>query len=208
MGVVIESSMSVRAAKVSGHHKADIEIAVTSVSGCKKSVRVSLKLVTTSTGFNQIDKREVDKYVEMWGITSDVERLLKLFTGRIKPTANGLKDPRRMSFNEMERTEKEQVVRFFSTRKRSIISDLLKGSDEYSADYFMVVWKKPGEELKWVIKDIESVVDFYGAGEVEISKRGSLNIGRVGMQRKGGDGGRPSAQMLQFKIDPLALFRQ
>ncbi|OAV02307.1 hypothetical protein AO381_1598 [Moraxella catarrhalis] len=46
----------------------------------------------------------------------------------------------------------------------------------------------------------------YGDGDVVISPRGSLKIGRVTMQRKGGDNGRPTANMLQFKIDPAELF--
>ena len=42
-------------------------------------------------------------------------------------------------------------------------------------------------------------------GDVRISPRGSLNIGKITMQRKGGDGGRPSANQLQFKINPIDL---
>ncbi|MBQ2421719.1 MAG: hypothetical protein II285_01925, partial [Flavobacteriales bacterium] len=34
----------------------------------------------------------------------------------------------------------------------------------------------------------------------------SLCIGRVTMQRKGGDGGRISATCLQFKEDPMDIF--
>lgn len=33
-----------------------------------------------------------------------------------------------------------------------------------------------------------------------------LNLGRVGIQGKGGDNGRETANMLQFKIDPTELF--
>ena len=39
-----------------------------------------------------------------------------------------------------------------------------------------------------------------------ITSRGGLRIGRVTAQRKGGDGGRPSANKLQFKIDPTKVF--
>lgn len=49
-------------------------------------------------------------------------------------------------------------------------------------------------------------INFFGNGEVIITPRGNLNIGRIGMQRKGGDGGRETAKMLQFKIDPSELF--
>ena len=34
----------------------------------------------------------------------------------------------------------------------------------------------------------------------------SLKIGKIGMQRKGGDGGRDTAKMLQFKVNPVELF--
>ena len=42
--------------------------------------------------------------------------------------------------------------------------------------------------------------------DVKFTERGSLNIGKVTMQRKGGDAGRDTAKMLQFKIDPVNLF--
>jgi len=49
-------------------------------------------------------------------------------------------------------------------------------------------------------------MNVFGNGDVAISPRGSLNIGKIGMQRKGGDGGRDTAKMLQFKINPVELF--
>jgi R.HinP1I restriction endonuclease len=46
----------------------------------------------------------------------------------------------------------------------------------------------------------------YSKGDVKISPRGSLCIGRLTAQREGGDAGRDSANMLQFKFNPLELF--
>lgn len=208
MNYKINEIESVTAVKVPGHHKADVQVQVS--IKLKQAIgleNISLKLVTTSTGFNQIDKREIDKYVEMWGIPSDIEEALRLFTGKTKPTIKGLKDPTRMLLTEMPEKIQNKIVEFFSKNKILIISDLLKGNDEFSADWFMVVWKIPNENPKWIIKDINFVLNFYGDGEVRITKQGSLAIGKIGMQRKGGDGGRPSSQMLQFKINPLALFQ-
>ncbi|MCB0512553.1 MAG: hypothetical protein H6552_05360 [Chitinophagales bacterium] len=37
-------------------------------------------------------------------------------------------------------------------------------------------------------------------------KQGNFKIGRITMQRKGGDNGRETAKMLQFKINPAELF--
>jgi hypothetical protein len=208
MDYKIDEIESVTAVKVPGHHKSDVQVQVT--IKLKKAIgleNISLKLVTTSTGFNQIDKREIDKYVEMWDIPSDITEGLKLFTGKTKPTLRGLKDPRRILLTEMSEKRQQKIVDFFTKNKILIVSDLLKGNDEFSADWFMVVWKIHNENPKWIIKDINFVLNFYGDGDIRITRQGSLAIGKIGMQRKGGDGGRPSSQMLQFKINPLDLFQ-
>jgi len=203
----IEKIESVKAVKVPGHHKADIQVKITITFKEALGIEnISLKLVTTSTGFNQIDKREIEKYVELWDIPEDIEQALKLFTGKRKPNVSNLKDPRRMLLTEMSKDVQKGIVNFFTKNKILIVSDLLKGNDEFTADWFMVVWRQKNENPRWVIRDINYVLNFYGNGPVEISSRGSLRIGRIGMQRKGGDSGRPSSQMLQFKINPLELF--
>ncbi|EAH5200864.1 hypothetical protein D8J80_09915, partial [Campylobacter upsaliensis] len=69
--------------------------------------------------------------------------------------------------------------------------------------WFLVILRLESK-IEWVLKPINEVINFYG-GEVRFSPQGSLKIGKVTMQRKGGDGGRESAKMLQFKIDPCEL---
>ena len=69
----------------------------------------------------------------------------------------------------------------------------------------MLVSVKNGTHTKWTLKNIEFVLSKYNEGDVVISPRGSLNIGRVSVQRKGGDGGRETSKMLQFKFNPLDL---
>jgi len=44
----------------------------------------------------------------------------------------------------------------------------------------------------------------FGGGEVSISTRGSLHIGKITMQRKGGT---PDPTKIQFKIKPCRLFK-
>ncbi|MEO0183799.1 MAG: hypothetical protein ABIL40_10035, partial [candidate division WOR-3 bacterium] len=51
--------------------------------------------------------------------------------------------------------------------------------------------------------DINTAMNFFGSGEVELSPKGSLYIGRITMQRKGGT---PDPTKLQFKIKPCELF--
>ena len=69
-----------------------------------------------------------------------------------------------------------------------------------------MVAKKKTNKQKWILKPISFVLNFFGNGEIRVTDRGSLKIGRITMQRKGGDGGRRTAQMLQFKLNPMELF--
>jgi len=83
---------------------------------------------------------------------------------------------------------------------------VLKGRDKFAADWMLVILKKDSKSYEWTLKDINTVMNFFGQGDVRITKQGSLKIGEIGMQRKGGDGGRESSKMLQFKINPCLLF--
>lgn len=49
-------------------------------------------------------------------------------------------------------------------------------------------------------------LNYFGNGKVEMTERGNFKIGKITMQRKGGDGGRNTANMLQFKLNPAELF--
>lgn len=46
-------------------------------------------------------------------------------------------------------------------------------------------------------------MNFFGSGDVKMSPRASLRIGRITMQRKGGT---PDPTKIQFKIKPCELF--
>lgn len=165
-----------------------------------------MKLVSNPSGFNQVDKRWVDRYVEMWNIPKVVSRALKLFIGEIKPEGINLRDPRRMFFDEMDIETQKLVVDFFNKNKILIVSDILKGNDEFPVNWMMVVLKEKNKQVKWCLKHINYVLNFFGSGEVKITEKGNLRIGRITMQRKGGDAGRDTSKMLQFKINPAELF--
>ncbi len=210
MGYKIDDIEFVKAKKVVGQYKADIQVRITIVIKLKSQEdlqNLQIKLVSNPQGFNQIDKRWVDKYVELWNIPKDVTRILKLFTGEISPTRSDLKDPRRMLLSEMSESDQNKLIKFFNENKILIISDLIKGRGEFSADWTLVILKLKAES-KWVLKSINHVMNIFGAGDVRITSQGSLKIGKIGMQRKGGDGGRDTAKMLQFKINPIELFEK
>ena len=207
MGYDLKKIEKVKAIIITGSHKTDVQVQITIY--LKEAIAVenlSIKLVSNPQGFNQVDKRWIDKYVEMWNIPQDVTNALKLFTGEITPTKKNLRDPRRMFLDEMDAQTQKLIVDFFNGNKILIVSDTLKGSDQFPADWMMVVLKKKNENPEWVLKHINHVLNTFGSGDVRITDRGSLRIGKITMQRKGGDAGRETSKMLQFKVNPRELF--
>lgn len=165
---------------------------------------ISIKLVSSRTGFNQIDKRWLSHYAKMWRMPAEVVSALKLFVGEVKPS-KASRNPERMFLNELSVEQRRAVTDFFAANKTEIVADLFSGDGEFAAGWMMVALKASAKP-RWVLRRIDHVIKFFGEGPVEITRAGNLKIGRITMQRKGGDGGRESAKMLQFKIDPSLLF--
>jgi hypothetical protein len=191
------------AAKPTGSVKADVEVTIKTTSG-EQVERISIKLVSSSTGFNQIDKRWLATYAKMWKMPADVVEALQLFVGETPPRP-GSRDERRMYLNELPEETQKAVLDFFSKNKNEIVSDLLGGDGEHAAGWFMVTFKAT-EKPKWLIRCTKDAVKFFGEGDVVMTKAGNIKLGRIGVQRKGGDNGRDTAKMLQFKINPVQLF--
>jgi len=205
MGYPIKEIEKVEAMKLHGY-KTDVQVQITIY--LKKAIaaeNLSIKLVSNSQGFNQIDKRRIDKYVEMWELPADITNILKIFTGEISPTASGLKDQRRMFLNEMSESDQNKIVSYFSKNKILVVSDILKGRGKFSAGWMLVALIVDNES-RWVLKSINHAMNIFADGPVRITSQGSLKIGQITIQRKGGDNGRESANMLQFKINPVMLF--
>ena len=184
--------------------KADIEVTVRTTSG-ETVDRISIKLVSSPNGFNQIDKRWLAIYAGMWNIPPDVVAALSLYVGETPPHAQS-RDRRRMYLDEFDEKTQASVVEFFTTHKDEIVSDLLAGDGEHAADWVMVTFKAT-DDPKWVIRSSSDSIRYFGSGDVRITKKGNLKIGHITMQRKGGDNGRSTANMLQFKINPVELFK-
>jgi hypothetical protein len=191
--------------------KADIQVRVEIVIDNILHVEnISLKKSNKSAGFNQVDKRPVLTYKQTWKFNENTSKWLRLFTGDILPEEilskkelKNIKDKRRLFLSEMPVNELKNIIQFFENNKTLIISDILRGRGGLSAEWFLVTRKNNDDSVDWILKDINTVCNFYSQGEVKMSPRGSLKIGRVTMQRKGGT---PDPTSLQFKINPLALF--
>jgi len=195
----------VEAIKVSGF-KTDVQVQVT--IRLKKAIDVEnlqVKLVSNIKGFNQIDKRWVDKYKGMWNIPESVSSILKRYTGETMPSINNPKDKRRMFADEFSELEQKAVLEWLKKNQSFIVSDILKGQGKFAAEW-MLVAQKIEKNARWILKPMNFCMNYFGNGEIEITNRGNFKIGRITMQRKGGDGGRETATMLQFKINPAELF--
>lgn len=197
----------VKAIKLSGY-KTDVQIQVTiKMSDAIDAQNLQVKLVSNPKGFNQIDKRWVDKYVEMWNIPNEIVSILKRYTGEMEPTISNPKDKRRMFANEFSQTEQKQILQWLNENKSLIVSDILKGRGQFAAEW-MLVAQKLKEHSRWILKPMNYCLNYFGNAAVEITPRGNFKIAKITMQRKGGDGGRITANMLQFKINPAELFNE
>ena len=208
MNYNIDDIEYVKASKIMGSYKTDVQVRIQITIKLKSQSDIQnlqVKLVSNPQGFNQIDKRWVDKYVEMWEIPADITKILKIFTGEIVPTKLGLKDKRRMFLSEMSEGDQKKIIDYFTKNKILVVSDILKGRGKFSAGWMLVALVANGES-SWILKSINHVMNVFADGPVRITNQGSLKIGKITMQRKGGDAGRDSAKMLQFKINPVELF--
>jgi hypothetical protein len=147
----------------------------------------------------------------MWGFDNEIALWLKLFTGETPPKSQKKligkikpKDKRRLFLTEMPEAIQKKIIQFFKENKILLISDIIKGRGGLSADWMLVTrLNKENKTTTWTLKDTNGVMNFFGKGKVCVSPRGSLYIGRITMQRKGGT---PDPTKLQFKIKPCQLF--
>jgi hypothetical protein len=193
--------------------KADVQIRIMIRIGSILSVEnISLKKANSNANYNQVDKRWIDTYKEMWGFDEEIVLGLKLFTGELNhksyPNLIGkrkLRDKRRIFLNEVPENIRNKIINFFEDNKIAVVSDILMGRGGLSADWMLVTrYNKQDQTTTWILKDINTAMNFFGKGTVRISPRGSLYIGKITMQRKGGT---PDPTKLQFKIKPCDLFK-
>jgi len=190
--------------------KTDVRIIITT-GGIARIENLSLKKANSDADFNQIDKRWVDSYRKMWGFDDKIALVLKLFTGEIDPATHPeitggreLRDKRRLFLDELPEHLRNRIITFFTENKTLVVSDILKGRGGLSADWMLATcFNKADNTTTWTLKDINTAMNFFGSGEIKISPKGSLYIGKITMMRKGGT---PDPTKLQFKIKPCELF--
>lgn len=209
MNYNLDEIESVKATKVKGSYKADVQLAINieiTLTTLTDIQNLQVKLVSNPKGFNQIDKRWLKSYRELWDIPENIYELLQYFTGEKSPKIDNLRDDRRMFADELSQDEQQLLLNFFNDNKTLIVNDILKGRGKLSAEWMLVILKlKDRDDIKWALEPINKVLNHFGNGAVSITPRGSFKIGNITIQRKGGDNGRETANMLQFKINPAEL---
>ncbi len=205
MGYLLDEIESVNAEKVHGC-KTDVQVQVTiKLKNLIDAQNLQVKLVSNKSGFNQIDKRWVDRYAELWQMPDNIKSIFKRYTGEDKPTIDNPKDYRRMYAHEFDNEEQQHILKWLEEHKSLIVSDILKGRGQFAAEWMLVI-QKVGKSYNWTLKPMNFCLNYFGNAKVEITARGNFKLGKITMQRKGGDGGRSTANMLQFKINPIVLF--
>lgn len=187
--------------------KADIQVTIV-IGHTIYRENISLKKANKTANFNQIDKRSVDTYQNMWHFDNEIAQTLKKFTGEIQPNPNEvekhqLRDERRWYLNELPENQSHNLLTFFEKNKILVFNDILKGRGALAADWFLVTKLNRDQSTTWILKSINDVVHFFAEGDIYVSKKGGLILGKLTAQRKGGT---PDPKSLQFKIKPLDLF--
>ncbi|MDO6830142.1 hypothetical protein, partial [Mesomycoplasma ovipneumoniae] len=77
----------------------------------------------------------------MWNIPLNVYKILRYFTGELKPYKDNVRDNRRMFMDELTDEERNLVLDWLNNNKLLIISDILKGRGEFSAEWVLVAQK-------------------------------------------------------------------
>ncbi len=197
--------------------KTDVQVQIRLIICIGNAIKIenlSLKKANSDADYNQVDKRSVDSYKDMWNFDDKISLALKLFTGEISPSIHAemlkvslsqLRDSRRVFLNELKDDIIQKIISFFEKNKILVVSDILKGRGGFAANWMLVTkYNKSNNTTTWILKNINIAMNFFGQGDVKISSNGSLYIGKITMQRKGGT---PDPTKLQFKIKPCELFK-
>ena len=170
---------------------------------------VSMKTYKPEVSFSQANRGSLETYVEELGISYGVAETLRAFV--VKNHGGD-----RIMLNEAPASEQDELLNFFRLYQRQIISHVLRGKAKgvLKADWLLLHeakdadWiNKVGQREFWHLYPMSQVIDCCCSEEPSITKAGNLILGLgITLQRKGGDGGAKTANDLQFKLNPKAIY--
>jgi hypothetical protein len=215
------SLISYSAFKCSPTAKADIAIKHNG-----KQILISVKEFDADIKFdyNHVERNYVDFYAQKWSMPREVYVALKRFVGEVDVQGNPisiedlqkeaqllgtspgkLSKERKIPLSQMDDKTIESIKRFFSENKMKILKDVFINDE--NIEIFIIVKRQKGMIYYYVLPT-KDVLNIYSEGDVKVTSKGNLLIGRVTLQRKGGDHHTASgwvdtsASQLQFKIKP------
>lgn len=186
--------------------------------------RISVKK-TKNSSYNQVSKRTVDDYAEMFDFSELTVKGLKKYCGEegYRPKdlvekgeldSSELEDlydaswhdpPIRLSFKELSKEEKEAIKKDFNEKHEMIVKTILAGDPKEVDWYLAVRAQKKNEHYnveKTLLEPIEQTVERYARGGFRPPSRSSFKVGKITVQRKGGT---PDPEKLQFKMNPWEI---
>lgn len=205
MGHVPSSVRKIIATNPPGTDKRDIEVKTFTGKRSLRKHLVSIKLLSSSrsSGTNQVQRKKVDIFVSQWSVPDDVAELLRLYTGKLAPSAARQpkpSDPRRVKANEFTSEEQQKVINWLTMHKDEIIDALFRGTQPIYAPNFLLVVNKKAPISTSAMTPMTRAISLFGSGEVKVADT-TFRIGKIIMQRKGGDSGGEGAKDLQFKCN-------
>ena len=194
------------------------------VSCNRRSILISVKEFEPKADYNHVERNYVEYYAKKWSIPREVYLGLKQFAGEVDKNGNPilidaiekeaeqlntfpgkLSKRRRIFINELPKETQNAIRQFFKFNKEKIIKDILIGEEDIQ---FFIIIKQEDFRASYYVVPTREVLDVFSTGDVEITQRGSLQVGNVIMQRKSGNHHTSSgwtdrsASQLQFKIKP------
>lgn len=114
--------------------KTDVQVQIRiliRINNALKIENLSLKKANADADYNQVDKRRVNTYQELWKFDDDIALGLKVFTGELNPSEfsnklkvsiSDLRDSRRVFLDEIKDRLRKKIIIFFKKNKILIVS--------------------------------------------------------------------------------------
>lgn len=160
---------------------------------------------TKEKQFQQIARHNVSLVVEAIPALVSVGDMLK---GMCEKDADG--QLKKLNTQNHSHAQLDNLVTLMETNKRAIFERFLQGNNETVSKPLLLsvsVFNNNNVRKQVFFVKMADVIEFFMKGKVSIRPRGTvIDFGNgFTFQRKGGDGGKPSANQCQFKIVPTFL---
>lgn len=200
---------NIKAERLVGRKKTDVRVSIEKTNG--EVMKINLSVKKSTADFSQLERGDLEKYRQLLNMPDKVYNLLKFFLGKSLPSgydsSKTFRETHRLFLDELTDEDQKSIIDFFDSIKKDLIHNAFLGTDPESRPHFLVTINKEDpiqsdfKEAKFTAAE-KAITIALDTGKVLLSPRGSLKIGKITLQRKGGDGGKPKACDIQIKFNP------